>query len=300
MRPLHRQTYCMPAMLRALIAQLLCTYIFSTAKGTILTFVLMRTGAKTLPDSVKTYLSVLALSNPTSNVHLLVEKNSPLENYDFSELFPRVHVFPLLNDTEHYVGKVMLARIHLYKEHLCSPSLSNSESSYVFTDDDILVIKDVSQDISFKRKFDIGFTWHPNESGYINMGVLLVRGSNDSLGKACELFELAERRFEEKYMHMANWLGDQHAVSDILGGKQLFRRRPVEFCTSFNDIRVCFFDRARLNGTPGKSIKRNTCILHYKGKHRKDKQFPDSVLYMKGGYEALIKKYYRKGRVEGK
>ena len=270
---------------------MLCMICIKNANAK-LTFVMMRTGAKTIPDSMKAYLSVLAISNPESNVHVLTEKMSPLLRYDFSNTFRNVRVFPLLDNINDYAGKIMLARIQLYREHLCSKIVQESPRTFIFTDDDILIIKDVLKDKAFRHDFDVGFTWDQNESGYINMGVFIVSGEMGKKQKACEMFKKAEQIFLQKHMDKANWLGDQYAIRDAIGGKGFFKNRPVEFCEIINGTSICFFDRGRLNGTPGKTIRIDTCILHYKGKHRKSWQYLDSELYMRGGHKAIMKKYY--------
>jgi hypothetical protein len=185
---------------------------------------------------------------------------------DLSQVAPDVAIYRTsINPHEVMLGRLISQLDYIEKEDCCSDLL--------FLDSDILV--NANLDIIFSHDFHVGLTYRIDHEMPINGGVIFI--SKRHKQQAMEFLGRVLQIYREKYMAYDKWWGDQYALIEAVGHKNLTSNisgsSSLEFIT-VNDVKIILFPCEIYNFSPentflsiAKELKSKE-IIHFKG-HRK-------------------------------
>uniref|UniRef100_A0A0D9WRD6 Nucleotide-diphospho-sugar transferase domain-containing protein n=1 Tax=Leersia perrieri TaxID=77586 RepID=A0A0D9WRD6_9ORYZ len=200
---------------------------------------------------LKTFISFIQVSMPTSNVIILTDPNSK-----FSLNHGSAAILPI--EGNYTRGNLMLQRIRSYIAFLEQrlEELETMEDVYhiIFTDSDIAVVTDLGDIFKIYPNCHLALTFRNNKGQPLNSGFVAVRGTRDGVSKAIEFFKEVLEAYQLNYMKASRMLGDQLALAWVVKSHlpSAFRNfsKHEAFTGEVNGASILFLPCAVYNWTP--------------------------------------------------
>lgn len=227
------------------------------------------------------FLESIQISNPGSTTTVLTGQNSHMiaarlpgdvRLHRIGENFARNNLMlQRLESYAYFVGE-LLAKLQA-GEH------KGSIEHIVFMDADIIVVDDLQCLFETYQDFDIALTFRNNKYQPINSGVILIRGSIESLSRARGFLLDVVKVYKDNFAKAARMLGDQLSLAAIVqehSEETLLRfKKPSIFQSWISGRRFLFLPCQLYNWTPSEGagqfhgMPENVKVLHFKGSRKR-------------------------------
>ncbi|KAG0587569.1 hypothetical protein KC19_2G173600 [Ceratodon purpureus] len=121
-------------------------------------------------------------------------------------------------------GNLMVQRLESYIDFLEDMIEKRKNSSaysithVIFSDFDMIVVDDLGCAFETFVSFDVALTFRNNQRQPINSGVIMIRGTLESLTRGKNLLKKVVEVYRAKFSHAFGVLGDQLALADVVKG----------------------------------------------------------------------------------